>query len=96
MRLMVLGVMVATMVKFTTPLTLIIGESQEVLRDVLDQILPNMLPLGLTFFCFAVLKKGSAPTKVLLGILIAGILGTIRNLLESGAEISIIRYLCTA
>jgi PTS system mannose-specific IID component len=78
--LMVLGVMVATMVNFNTTLVLNIGQSQVALQEVLDQILPNMLPLALTFVCFKLLSRGKAATKILFGILVFGILGSLIGL----------------
>jgi mannose/fructose/N-acetylgalactosamine-specific phosphotransferase system component IID len=75
--LMVLGVMVATMVTVKTPLEIVVGQAKVGLQGVFDAILPNMLPLALTFLCFWLLKKGKSPTKILFSILILGILGVL-------------------
>lgn len=68
--LMVIGSMIASMIGITTPIKY--GENF-VLQDVLNNILPQMLPLGLTFFMYWLLKK-----KVSVGwMLVISILGGI-------------------
>lgn len=75
--MMVLGTMTATMVTMATKATLKIGQASVGLQSVLDAILPNMLPLALTWVCYRVLKKGASPTKVLFALLGLGILGAL-------------------
>ncbi|QUL99360.1 MAG: PTS system mannose/fructose/sorbose family transporter subunit IID [Candidatus Fermentithermobacillus carboniphilus] len=75
--MMVLGAMTATMVSISTKATLQIGQASVGLQSVLDAILPNLLPLALTWVCYRVLKKGTSPTKVLFTLLILGILGAL-------------------
>ena len=47
--LVVVGSMCASMVALSTPLVITIDGASVVLQDVFDSILPNILPLGLTF-----------------------------------------------
>ena len=68
--LMVLGVMVATMVNF--PLSYVIGHGEQAmtLQQILDGIMPNLLPIVSLFGLAALLKKGVTATKLLLGIIV--------------------------
>lgn len=66
--LMVIGSMIASMINITTPVH--VGETF-VLQDVLNDIMPQMIPLGFTFFMYWLLKK-KVPTGWMLVISIAG------------------------
>lgn len=44
MGIIVVGAMIATNVKITTPLTIDVGESSMIIQETLDKILPNLLP----------------------------------------------------
>lgn len=70
--LCVVGGMVATMLNITTPLKWNISGAEIVVQDILDQILPKMLPLAFTFGIYKLLKKASI-TKITIGIIIFGI-----------------------
>ena len=70
--LCVVGGMVATMLNITTPLKWNISVAEIVVQDILDQILPKMLPLAFTFGIYKLLKKASI-TKITIGIIIFGI-----------------------
>ncbi|MCC4044605.1 PTS system mannose/fructose/sorbose family transporter subunit IID [Enterococcus gallinarum] len=70
--LCVVGGMVATMLNITTPLKWNISGAEIVVQDILDQILPKMLPLVFTFGIYKLLKKASI-TKITIGIIIFGI-----------------------
>jgi PTS system mannose-specific IID component len=72
--LIVVGGMVATMLSVSTPLKFNINGAKVVLQDILDQILPNMLPLLVTFAVYGLMKKKVSITKLTLGIIVAGIL----------------------
>ena len=43
------------------------------LQDVIDQICPFILPLGLVGGCYSLLKRGKSGTVVMFGLLILGI-----------------------
>lgn len=45
------------------------------LQNQLDAILPNLLPLALTFFVFWLLKKKVSPTIIILGLMVVGVVG---------------------
>ena len=79
--LMVIGAMTATLMNITTPITLGSDDSATTLQSILDQIVPNIIPLGLTFLTFYFVKKNMKPTWLLLGLLIAGFLGSILHIL---------------
>ena len=72
--LCVVGAMIASMVSFSTPLVLNIGETQVGIQEVFDQILPKILPLVLTFGIYGLLKKGYKTVTVMLGIIVVSIL----------------------
>lgn len=72
--LVVVGGMVATMLNVTTPLKFDINGAKVVIQDILDKILPNMLPLLVTFIIYYLMKKKVSITWLTVGILIAGIL----------------------
>ncbi|AEB07383.1 PTS system IID component, Man family [Coriobacterium glomerans PW2] len=56
MGLCVVGAMIASMVTFSTPLVVAIGQTTIKVQDIFDQILPSILPLALTFACYVLLK----------------------------------------
>ena len=56
--LMVIGAMIASMIGITTPLRF--GKAF-VLQDVLDNIMPQLIPLGLTFLCIGCCKRKFGP-----------------------------------
>lgn len=66
--LMVIGSMMASMIGITTPIKY---GSKFVLQTVLDSIVPQIIPLGLTFFMYWLLKK-KVLTGWMLVICIAG------------------------
>lgn len=71
--LTVVGAMVATMLNITTPLSWNISGADVVVQDILDQILPNLLPLIVTFLTFKYIKKYSI-AKITIFMLIVGML----------------------
>jgi fructoselysine and glucoselysine-specific PTS system IID component len=79
--LMVIGAMTATLMHITTPLTIGGADSAVHLQDILDQIVPNILPLGLTFLTYYFVKKNIKTTWLLLGLLTLGFIGSITHVL---------------
>ena len=73
MGLMVIGAMIPTMVTLTLGATIDINGAQVVLQDILDQICPYILPLGLVGSCYKLLKSGRSGTLVMFGLLALGI-----------------------
>lgn len=74
--LMVVGAMPATLMSIKTPLTMGEGTSAVTLQGVLDQIVPAMIPLALTFLVYYCVKRGVKTTWLLLGLLILGLVGS--------------------
>jgi PTS system N-acetylgalactosamine-specific IID component len=73
--LTVIGALIASYVNVTTPVVLNAGGVAIKLQaDILDKILPNMLPLAFTFFIYWLLKKGLKPSYIFGLILIFGVI----------------------
>jgi fructoselysine and glucoselysine-specific PTS system IID component len=77
--LMVVGAMPATLMNITTPLT-IGGDKAIGVQGILDQIIPAMIPLGLTFLVYHFVKKNVKTTYLLLALLALGFGGSIIHL----------------
>ncbi|EEI85847.1 PTS system, mannose/fructose/sorbose family, IID component [Anaerococcus lactolyticus ATCC 51172] len=71
--LTVVGAMVATMLDINTPLSWNISGADVVVQDILDQILPNLLALVVTFLTFKSIKKHSV-AKITVFMLIGGMI----------------------
>jgi fructoselysine/glucoselysine PTS system EIID component len=78
--LMVIGAMPAILMPVTTPLKIGTADSQVALQGILDQLVPGLLPLALTFFAFYLVRKGIKTTWILLGVLALGFAGSIIHL----------------
>jgi fructoselysine and glucoselysine-specific PTS system IID component len=77
--LMVVGAMPATLISITTPLT--IGAKSAVsVQGIIDQIVPAIIPLGLTFLVYYFVKKNVKTTYLLLGLLVLGFAGSMIHL----------------
>ena len=74
--LLVIGGMIASMVSVNLGLTIGSGDSAIAINDVLDGIMPKMLPLLTTLGIYKLIKKGVKVNWILLGIIILSILGT--------------------
>lgn len=70
----VVGGMVASMVSITTPLTFTTGGTELVLQDMLDSIIPKLLPLVFTLGIYGLIQKKVNTNVLLLGIVICGII----------------------
>lgn len=68
--LLVLGVLVANWVSISTPLEYTTGEETNSVQEVLDSIMPSMLPLIATVLIIILLKRNVSPNKVLIGIFV--------------------------
>lgn len=71
--LMVIGGMTASMVSFTLPFTVGSGDTAVALQEILDGIMPALLPLGLTGLIYYLLGKGAKATHIILGLIVVGI-----------------------
>lgn len=72
--LVVVGALVPTIVSMNLAVTIGWGGTNLVLQDILNQIMPFLLPLLLSLLCYFLLKKGVKNTYVMLGLLFAGII----------------------
>ncbi|MFD2616560.1 PTS system mannose/fructose/sorbose family transporter subunit IID [Terrilactibacillus laevilacticus] len=72
--LVVVGAMVATMLKVSTPLKFNVNGAKVVIQDILNQILPNLLPLVLTLVIFWMIRKKFSISKLTIAIIFFGII----------------------
>ncbi len=79
--MMVLGAMVAANIGITTPLAFTVGGSEIVLQNILNAILPKLLPLAVFFVTYRLVVKGKKPTVIIIGMFVVGILGSLLHLL---------------
>ena len=78
--LMVVGAMPATLMAITTPITIGASKSAITVQGILDQIVPAIIPLGLTFLVYYFVKKNIKTTYLLLGLLVLGFVGSMIHL----------------
>ncbi|WMJ82260.1 PTS system mannose/fructose/sorbose family transporter subunit IID [Clostridium sp. MB40-C1] len=80
--LTVVGGLIASYINFKTTLVITAGKAKVALQaDVLDKILPNMLPLGYAFLMYYLLKKGLSPVKLIGITVVIGVLGRLAGIL---------------
>jgi fructoselysine and glucoselysine-specific PTS system IID component len=75
--LMVIGAMPAILMPITTPLKIGTADSPVALQGILDQLVPGILPLALTFLAFYMVRRNVKTTWLLLGVLALGFIGSI-------------------
>lgn len=74
--LTVVGGLIASYVNLSTTLVITAGKAKVNLQtDVLDKVMPKMLPLGYAFLMYYLLKKGMSPLKLILITVIIGVAG---------------------
>ena len=77
--IMVLGSLVASSISVSTPLVIALGQTSVTVQEVLDAILPKMLPLLAFGGCWWMVNKGMKPVKMILILfavgIVAGLLG---------------------
>nr|WP_307774765.1 PTS system mannose/fructose/sorbose family transporter subunit IID [uncultured Cetobacterium sp.] len=74
--LTVVGGLIASFVRFSIPFVINVGSaSVNIQADVIDKIMPNLLPLLYTLFMFYLLKKGKTPITLIMITLAIGIIG---------------------
>ncbi|MBB6623435.1 PTS system mannose/fructose/sorbose family transporter subunit IID [Clostridium gasigenes] len=72
--LTVVGGLIASMVTLKTPLVLTAGKAVVAIQaDVLDKLMPNLLPLLYTLLIYKLLKKGYSPIKLIFFTVILGV-----------------------
>lgn len=80
--LMVIGGMSASMISINVPLTIGSGDGATKVQDMLNNIMPGLLPLGAFGIIYWLLKKGIKTTTILIGIAVVGILGAWLGIFE--------------
>jgi fructoselysine/glucoselysine PTS system EIID component len=73
--LMVIGGMSASMISIGVPLKIGSGEGAAKVQDILNNIMPGLLPLTAFGIIYWLLGKGVKATTILIGIALVGILG---------------------
>lgn len=81
MGLIVIGSMMATMVKVNLSAVWNFQGAEVVLQDIFDAVSPKLLPLLLTMGCYGLLQKKVSGTKIMIGLLLLGVLGVAVGLL---------------
>ncbi len=81
--LTMMGALSAMYVKVATPLTFVIGEGTTiVVQDILNQILPGLLPLVAVFgIYFYLVKKGPRYNRILIAVLVISIVTSLLGVL---------------
>jgi PTS system mannose-specific IID component len=73
-----MGLLAANFVKLSTPIVFSIGGTNFAIQNIIDQIMPNLIPLLLILtIWFLITKKNAKPTMILFAIIVIGILGAI-------------------
>lgn len=75
--LIVIGGMSARMIEISTPLSFQSGGSTIVVQNILNDIMPGLLKLGIFGLVYYLLNKNIKPIYILLGMAAFGILGTL-------------------
>ncbi|OCG12505.1 PTS N-acetylgalactosamine transporter subunit IID [Gilliamella sp. wkB292] len=72
----VIGALVASYVHLATPLEINAGQAHIALQtDVLDKLMPNLLPLGFTLMVYSLMKRNFSPVKLIGLTVVIGVLG---------------------
>lgn len=70
----IIGAMAVLLVGATTPLTITVGDGSIVVQDLLDTILPKLLPVAFVAICYALLTKAKwSPIAVLFFLMVVGV-----------------------
>ncbi|MGB3159827.1 MAG: PTS system mannose/fructose/sorbose family transporter subunit IID [Carnobacterium sp.] len=79
--LAVVGALIASYVNFKLGLVIQAGEIPVNIQEgVIDQIMPKLLPLAYTFFCYWLLKKGKSPLTLIGMTVLIGVIGSLVGL----------------
>ncbi len=82
MGLTVIGGMIASMVSLNFSLVLNFGQDVTLnVQSIFDEICPKILPLGLTFVIYYLLKKGVKAVWIMAGLFAVGIIGKLFGIL---------------
>lgn len=81
MGLVVVGAMIASMVKVNITAVLNLNGAEVVVQQIFDDICPKLLPLLLTFGCYGLLQKKVSGTWIMVGLILLGIVGVALGIL---------------
>lgn len=71
----VIGALAGQYITVTTPAAITIGKTViKIQEDLLDKIMPGLLPLALTLLLYWLLSKGKSPIKIMIYIVIFGVI----------------------
>ena len=73
--LIVVGALIASYVGVDVALEIPIGETSVVIQEVLDGIMPCLLPLCLTFLMYRLVKKNVSPLANIALLVLIGLVG---------------------
>lgn len=78
----VIGALVATYVRLSTTLDIHAGKARVTLQtDVLDKLMPALLPLVYTLLMYALIRRGWSPLRLIIITVIVGIAGKFAHIL---------------
>jgi PTS system N-acetylgalactosamine-specific IID component len=72
---LVVGALTSVYGGTTTVLKFENGDSPIIVQEILDGIMPHLIPLGLTLMLYFLIKKGWSPVKCILLVLVIGLVG---------------------
>jgi len=73
--------MIALNVSLSTPIAFTINGSDVVLQNVLNSILPSMIPLAAVLVTYRFVNKGASATKIVIGMFVIGIVASLLGIL---------------
>ena len=79
--MIVLGALVVKNIGVTTPLTFNIGSMSIVIQDILNSIVPSLIPLLIFLSSYKLLKDGKKPTTVMIYIMVMSIILSLTGIL---------------
>lgn len=82
---MVVGNMAASRVNIETPIAFKVGEVGINFQDILNSLLPGMLPLIATLLVWKLLSKKVKPTYIIVILFVVGIIASLTGILSVAA-----------
>lgn len=80
--LTVIGALIASYISLKIPVVVTAGQAKVALQaDVLDKIIPNLLPFAYTVFMYYLLKKNFSPVKLIGLTVVIGVVGKVAGVL---------------
>lgn len=78
----VIGALIASYVRLSTPFVINAGEAHVAIQtDVLDKLMPNILPLGFTLLVYSLMKRNFSPVKLIGITVVLGVVGKLIGIL---------------